>query len=268
MADTTITQIYLLRDPRDGAVRYVGKTITSLRRRLSGHISRAKKPQHHSQRWIAGLLGLGFTPIIELIEIAAQDWQDRERFWIAHYRGAGARLTNLSDGGETPTGIVITDATRDRMSKSQKASYASDPVRLKKSGDRMRALVADPVWSVGQSARLRARWSSPAAREKQSEDTRVGLSDPAVRLKMSVAGVKRWTPERRTECAPERSENATKQWSDPVTKTRMKVALTAAWTPDRRAALAEVTRARSASMHAAKVAKASGHPPDLTVEAA
>lgn len=51
--------------------------------------------------------------MIESFNEYEQDWQERERYWIAFYRQAGARLLNHTDGGE---GIVNPDEhTRHRL---------------------------------------------------------------------------------------------------------------------------------------------------------
>lgn len=91
--------IYALCDPRDNRVRYIGKT-NNLRRRYGQHL--IEKTKTHRTRWIQSLIEIGLAPhliVIEEIE-PGQDWEERERLWIAHYRGIGNDLTNGSDGGD------------------------------------------------------------------------------------------------------------------------------------------------------------------------
>jgi hypothetical protein len=109
------TKIYLLRDPIDGSVRYVGKTVQTLARRLGIHVSRRSTYKSHANSWIIGLLAIGKRPLIELIELCGDDWEERERFWIAHYRMIGASLTNHTDGGEGKPGNMPSEETRAKM---------------------------------------------------------------------------------------------------------------------------------------------------------
>lgn len=92
--------IYVLSDPESGAVRYVGKT-DSLRRRYGAHLSAAAKgAQTPSAEWIRDLLSRGLKPKFKVIEtITVEDWEERETFWIAHFRALGDGLTNVAFGG-------------------------------------------------------------------------------------------------------------------------------------------------------------------------
>lgn len=95
--------IYALIDPRDSRVRYVGKTVQPLAKRVKQHIGQAGK--HRRQRcgnWILHLLGLGLEPTsIVLMELnESQGWEYWERFWIDWFRGLCPDLTNLAEGGE------------------------------------------------------------------------------------------------------------------------------------------------------------------------
>ena len=93
--------IYVLRDPRDNEVRYVGFTV-NIKKRFHEHISEATRgiAKSHKARWINVLLNLDLRPIIEVIERGAGEWQSVEQYWIRHYRMQGARLTNATDGGD------------------------------------------------------------------------------------------------------------------------------------------------------------------------
>lgn len=94
--------IYGLSDPLTGDVRYVGKTWYRPERRLTYHLTHSKKSRLASGNWIRSLVNKGLRPVlfeIEKVELDA-DWQSREKHWIAHYRNAGARLLNHTDGGD------------------------------------------------------------------------------------------------------------------------------------------------------------------------
>ena len=90
--------IYVLIDPVDGEVRYVGKT-NNPKRRLAMHCN--SKYDTHSSRWVHRLKRRGLKPEMLVIQenLTDQDWPEAEKRWIAHYKAAGARLTNITEGG-------------------------------------------------------------------------------------------------------------------------------------------------------------------------
>ena len=93
--------IYCLKHPITNEIRYIGKT-TNYRRRLSAHISDAKKNKgrRHVLNWIYGLLQIGLKPQISVIEKCDNSiWPDRERYWIGYYRVIIPKLCNICDGG-------------------------------------------------------------------------------------------------------------------------------------------------------------------------
>ena len=95
----TMVKIYVLKDPRNNSIRYVGATITSLNKRLTGHIWDAKNLKGTRKiNWINQLLQLRLKPIIELIE-ETEDWIVREKYWIAYYKQR-TELVNTTSGGE------------------------------------------------------------------------------------------------------------------------------------------------------------------------
>lgn len=91
--------IYTLTDPRTRIIRYVGKT-NNPTLRLWMHMNEKKRT--HKNCWLGQLKSLGLRPIMDVIEEVASDtWQERERFWIAHFRQLGFPLTNLDSGGNS-----------------------------------------------------------------------------------------------------------------------------------------------------------------------
>jgi hypothetical protein len=200
--DKTV-RIYILRDPRDGEVRYVGKTVHKLSDRLRGHVCDAKRQKSRVSNWIKVLSRVGLRPIVEQIEEAAGDWAVRESYWIAFYRKlVGDKLTNLTDGGDGAHGRRPNAATLEKMSATHKARY-TDPEERRRTGESVRSALSNPEWSAEQSARLRRRWAMPGAKEAQSEKLRAASSSETAKAKRSESGRKAWTLERR-EAARER----------------------------------------------------------------
>ena len=92
--------IYILKDPENN-IRYVGKT-TNIKRRLYSHIAEAKlnKSKRYVLNWIRQLASNNQKPILEVIEECNENnWQEREIYWISHYKKIIPNLCNLCDGG-------------------------------------------------------------------------------------------------------------------------------------------------------------------------
>lgn len=108
--------IYALIDPRDDAVRYVGIAVKPVKR-LADHIKASAYETTHKARWIRQLLALGLQPTMQILEQGDDTAlrEEAERRWIAHYRSAGARLTNLTDGGDGVPGHRWTDEQRAQL---------------------------------------------------------------------------------------------------------------------------------------------------------
>lgn len=93
--------IYVLRDPRSGAVCYVGKA-RSIKSRLASHLRDSSRRGTPVYLWIRELLALGLTPIIEqVVETNEEQWALREREIIQSFRSRQS-LLNAADGGDQP----------------------------------------------------------------------------------------------------------------------------------------------------------------------
>ena len=121
--------IYALVDPRNKAIRYIGKAV-DLKKRLAQHLSPSSLKKHtHKNFWIKKLLALGLKPEIEPIADLhyLDDWAEEERLWIARLRSLSGhpKLTNSTDGGEGVEGLVFSEESRKKMSQSGKGRRAS-----------------------------------------------------------------------------------------------------------------------------------------------
>lgn len=134
MAESTSTpdqrpvKIYALHDC-NGRIRYVGKTVYKLARRIMQHRNEANRG-HHCKRcnWIRKELAANRIIGIELLELVTDgSWEQREQHWIATMRGRGYNLTNLTDGGEGLHGFTFSAEHRAKIgakSRGRKKSAA------------------------------------------------------------------------------------------------------------------------------------------------
>lgn len=123
--------IYALEDPETNEIRYVGKTVIKLYRRLCQHYQGRKNSYKDS--WITSLRSRGLKPIIsELDRIENSDdtdWQDVERFYICYLRFLGCRLTNLDVGGTG--GNLKSEETKKKIGDSHRGRKHTEESRKK-----------------------------------------------------------------------------------------------------------------------------------------
>lgn len=97
-----ISCIYSIEDPRNGEVRYIGKTANPLKRFSRHRRDALKSTTKHKNAWIKGIIQSGFEPIFNVLEggLTTENWKEREAFWIQEFIKKGCRLLNLTKGGE------------------------------------------------------------------------------------------------------------------------------------------------------------------------
>lgn len=109
-------KIYGLYDPRNSKIRYIGRTRTSLKRRLGQHLSKARNfyNNSHKENWLRFLLKNGIKPGIVLLTTIEATWEDSHNFekdliekhWKKHKlvngvdAGPGILLKNISEENE------------------------------------------------------------------------------------------------------------------------------------------------------------------------
>ncbi len=175
--------IYVLIDPRTKEVRYVGVTTRKLNWRLNEHISRAQKGgKLYRDNWIRQVLADGHRPKLLPLETVGTDWVQAEQYWISFYREAGARLTNLSAGGEGSTGYVPTPELRAKWSAMRRGKKYAPGRRSgmlgKQHSESARQLIA---------AASAARGHTPESRRKLSEAHKGKVLSPEHIEKMAAA---------------------------------------------------------------------------------
>lgn len=119
-------------------IRYVGKTVQTLSRRLSLHISFAKRNKrtnyynNHTSNWINKELKLGNTILIEEIDIVDfKNWEFWEKYWISQFKSWGFDLTNLTDGGDGNQNIHFSEESNKARSKSLLGTHRPQEVKDK-----------------------------------------------------------------------------------------------------------------------------------------
>lgn len=87
--------VYLLVDPRDDTIKYVGKTNTP-QSRLQCHISEARTAgdgpgQTDKGRWLLNLAALGMAPRMFIVGAGDREWalQEERRLMKAHHEVSG-----------------------------------------------------------------------------------------------------------------------------------------------------------------------------------
>lgn len=188
--------VYGLTDPRTGAIRYIGKSSSGMRRPAQhGHASRLRDATHKSA-WIKALRAEGFDYGVEVLTRldSPRALSDEERGWIAIGRVEGWDLTNATDGGD--------GQSRDwRPSEAQRRAVAeANRRRVHTREERERR-------SVGIRAAIAAGRFKPGKRfGPLSEETKRKLSEarkgrsipPEIRAKIGAAGRgRKATPEAR-----------------------------------------------------------------------
>lgn len=172
--------IYVLKDPRTDAVRYVGYT-NNLKARFKTHIQHARRCLHdcYKDRWVRALLALNMSPVMKVIEEGEGDgWQDAERRWIAYYKER-AKLTNGTIGGEGGLGAVWSDEAKARLSKILTGRKRSPEGRASIArANKRRGWTSEQRASIANANRRRWTGASHTA---------------ATRARMATSGKARWS---------------------------------------------------------------------------
>ena len=123
------TYIYGLTDPDTQEIKYIGKSDTP-KKRLNQHItdSIGQERKNKKEAWIKSLLNKGLKPNLIIIEKVSDNWQEREKYWIAKYK---EQLKNESNGGDGNEGYTHTKESREKMKpswikKGQRLSKATE----------------------------------------------------------------------------------------------------------------------------------------------
>lgn len=145
--------IYALADPRDHAIRYVGKADDPPARLKSHLYPSAMTRDTPKNRWLRKLLVKGLRPeLVVLEEVPAEEWEAAEQEWIAKMRAAapgGRRLLNGTAGGDGFNGVSREAIERGAAKKRGRKATAEHCANI--------------------SAALQAHYEDPVARERCSQ---------------------------------------------------------------------------------------------------
>lgn len=167
MVDNREVHIYVLKHPDTLEVRYVGKTVRGLSRRLGNHIANAKGNKHnkHLSNWILSILRENKRPIIELLETCQSNtWQEREQYWISQF----PNLINLTAGGDGCIGFIHNSEAIEKIRQSKIGTKHS--VEFKKA-------MSKRLKCVPLSEEHKSKIGLTNKGRKASEDTKRKLSE-------------------------------------------------------------------------------------------
>lgn len=211
------TSLYLIQSLDNGGV-YVGVS-SSPKNRWADHQApsrgRQNKPLYNSLRKY-GLERHTFA-VVEVFP-SFEGALEAEVWWIAYLRGLGARIFNLTDGGEGTQGYRATPETRAKLSAAHLGKKHT-PEQTEKIREALRGRIFTPEWCAKISeanmgrvaapetlARLSAahvgKRHSPEACAKIGKAHKDRVFSEAHRAKLSAAGTgRRHSPETRAKLA-------------------------------------------------------------------
>lgn len=143
MQPTRIVQIYTLGEPSSGEVRYVGQS-TNATKRLAWHKSAARRGcKGRVYNWIRDVQRRGVEPIMSILEECPEiHADDREMYWIAHYRET-TDLCNCTDGGGGIRGFQHTQEFRRKISSLHSNKVLSEETKRRVSASKLGAKLSE-----------------------------------------------------------------------------------------------------------------------------
>ncbi len=95
--------IYVLSDPRNDQVRYVGKA-NNPKDRYINHFNSTRDKNTHKRNWINSVRKDGLRPELIIIdEVPKSEWVYWEKFYISLFKTWGFSLVNYTEGGDGST---------------------------------------------------------------------------------------------------------------------------------------------------------------------
>jgi hypothetical protein len=191
--------LYALRDPSDGAIRYIGIT-KAVAKRMAGHRRECRSGNHHRGRWWRKVCSeTGLEPTMHvLLRCNDLDWLAIEPLFIVSARYFGLRLTNSCDGGKgmrNPTadvlakrGVAVSAAKKNRPSTFAGKKHSAEAKARMSVAAKARGISAEQREKIAASLRsmsdeakalMRSRMSAShkaRPRRPMSDETRARIS--------------------------------------------------------------------------------------------
>lgn len=217
----SLGHLYVLVDPRDGEIRYVGWTGRTFEQRLAEHMYSRASEHNHRTHWLAHLKRMKLLPILRPLQtVSIAEVANAERYWISYFRVAGCSLVNGTNGGEGALGRRVSAETRAKIS----ATKAAKPARL--SAERraqisiqMKNRVITSETRAKLSALNKGRVNGPEARVKQAAALR-GRSVPQERRERISKSLKALGIKRSAEYRQKQSFSQLRRYQDPAQRLR------------------------------------------------
>lgn len=167
---------------------------------------------------------------VELVESGLQEWYafELEVALIAYYGRKDlnlGQLVNLTDGGEGPSGFLVSEELRANARANTIAQFA-DPLQREKAKANTKAQWKDPALREKLIVASARRWANPLEREKISVASKARCMDPTHLAKMSEATKAQFAnPTRRAEL----SRVVKAAWANPELLAKTGAASKARW---------------------------------------
>ncbi len=139
-----IFSVYALKEPESDIVRYIGYTGKSIEYRLRRHLDGGKT---RKDNWIKSLKNKGLRPSIELLDdnLLYEEAIQKEIDYIKLFLSAGARLTNLTIGGDGMRLGYMSDEVRKKIGNAHRGKKYNEET-LKKMSEGQKGRIA---WNKG-----------------------------------------------------------------------------------------------------------------------
>ena len=125
--------VYGLFDPETGRIRYVGKSVSGMRRPKQHVQPNRLVGGTHKVRWVQSLLKRGLQPVIQVLSKCSsiEELVSKEVALIKMLKEDGEDLTNLTEGGDGTCGYVKSEKTKRKISESVRKSRQDLSVRVR-----------------------------------------------------------------------------------------------------------------------------------------
>lgn len=174
-----IITVYAIISNRNEDVRYIGQTKNDLKLRLKQHIKRSKYKKIPLYDWIKREIQEGYS--IKIIPIVTDAvLHEDEIKTISQFKKEGAKLLNLTDGGQGHYGYTHSKEVRVRIGKRVSENFTEEhkqSLRLAAADPERREKISKSLKGVKKSAEHAAKVGATRKGKKLSEEHKKKLRD-------------------------------------------------------------------------------------------